>query len=330
MSILLTGGTGFIGSHTAIELLKEGHDVIIIDNLSNSTDDIITKISTITKKSITFYNADINNFDDLDLIFTNHQINTVIHFAAFKAVGESVSNPLKYYQNNVGGLLSLLKTMDKHDVTNIIFSSSATVYGDPEILPITENSLLSAINPYGQTKLIGENILRDLYRSNDKYKIIILRYFNPVGAHESGLIGESPLGRPNNLFPYILDVAKGKRAHLNIYGNDYNTPDGTGIRDYIHVVDLAQGHVKSLDYIVSSTANFINTYNLGTGKGYSVLDIVTEFSYHTTIKYKMVDRRKGDSPQVYADCSLAKNELGWVSTKTLKDMVKDSLRFIGL
>ena len=279
------------------------------------------------------------------MVFNNHQIDSVIHFAAFKAVGESVSNPLKYYKNNIGGLITLLDVMNKHSVKNIIFSSSATVYGIPKSLPLTEKSNTNVINPYGQTKLMGENILRDWGVSDKSLNIIILRYFNPVGAHKSGLIGEDPKGIPNNLFPYILDVIRGNQPHLKVFGSDYDTPDGTGVRDYIHVVDLAKGHVSALETIgdtlggdttlgTGTETGTTKTYNLGTGKGYSVLEIIDKFNQildrfdkNIKIKYVLTDRREGDSPIVFADCSLAEKELGWISTFGLEQMVIDSLNF---
>ena len=324
--ILLTGGTGFIGSHTAVELINSGYNIIILDNLSNSNESIIDKLNLITEQNILFYECDVTNYTDINLIFTLYKIIGVIHFAAFKAVGESVSNPLKYYQNNIVGLITLLGVMNEHKCKNIIFSSSATVYGDPDILPITESSKTYAINPYGQTKLMGEQILTDLYNSDPTYNIVLLRYFNPVGAHSSGLIGESPNGKPNNLFPYVLDVVKGVRPHLNIYGSDYDTHDGTGVRDYIHVVDLAKGHVKALDKIDGMG---LKIYNLGTGKGYSVLDIVRVFGTQgSKIQYQLTERRSGDSAEVYANSDKARDELEWVAEKSLTDMVRDSLNFL--
>jgi len=335
MSILLTGGTGFIGSHTAVELLNAGYRVVIIDDLSNSSIDIIDKIDQITsaQDKLAFYVCDVNDKDHLSEIFREENITSVIHFAAFKAVGESVEKPLKYYRNNIGGLITLLEVMSENDVKQLIFSSSATVYGNPETLPITESSPLSAINPYGRTKLWGEQILQDVSKADPEFQIILLRYFNPVGAHESGLIGESPNGIPNNLFPYILDVVKGKRDHLNIFGTDYDTPDGTGIRDYIHVVDLAQGHVSGLRHI--QKVNGTEIYNLGTGKGYSVLDIVNAFNCtldqkedNRRVRYRFENRREGDAASVYANCYSAKDKLGWVASRDLNDMVKDSLNFL--
>jgi len=334
MSILLTGGAGFIGSHTAVELLNDGYHVIIVDNLSNSSADTIDKIKQITNRAdlLDFYHADITDKEKLDMIFGEHSIDTVIHFAAFKAVGESVSNPLKYYRNNIIGLITLLEVMNEYNVKNIIFSSSAAVYGEPESLPITEQFPTNAINPYGQTKLMGEQILRDISYS-DKMKVILLRYFNPVGAHPSGLIGENPKTLPTNLFPYILDVINGDRDCLNIYGADYDTPDGTGVRDYTHIVDLALSHLAALKHIYDIDG--VNVYNLGTGNGYSVLNIVDTFNSlldqngdNRRVVYRFVEKRPGDSEAVYADCSLARKELGWVTTKDLEQMVIDSLRFM--
>jgi UDP-glucose 4-epimerase len=343
--ILLTGGCGFIGSHTVVELLNQGYEVIIVDNLSNSNMDVLNKIEKITGKTLKFYNIDIRKEEELDELFKCNNIDSVIHFAAFKAVGESVQDPLKYMDNNIIGMITLLKIMNKYNVKKLVFSSSCTVYGHPTKLPLTEDSSLNILSPYGRTKLIGEQILQDLYKSDQTWSFIILRYFNPVGAHESGILGEVPSGIPNNLFPYILEVIKGDRTHLNIYGYDYKTPDGTAIRDYIHVVDLALGHIKSLEHIKPG----IQIYNLGTGKGYSVLNIVDTFNKVITkiksesikfdnknisnikinlVTYKLTERREGDSEMVYADSSLAKNELGWIPVRNLEKMVIDSLNYI--
>lgn len=333
MSILLTGGLGFIGSHIATELLNESYHVVIIDNLSNTSLEVLTNIEKITESNnYNFYQGSMTDKELLKNIFQTHTIDTVIHLAAYKAVGESVTNPLKYYDNNIVGLLTLLNVMVKYNVKNFVFSSSATVYGSPERLPLTENSPLGPINPYGQTKLMSEQILRDSSKAYN-INIILLRYFNPVGAHKSGLIGERPNGVPNNLFPYILEVVKGTRKCLNIYGNDYDTPDGTGIRDYIHVVDLARGHISALKHI--SKIKNIRVYNLGTGKGYSVLNIVDTFNKildrtgdFRRVKYRFTERRKGDAPVVYADCTLAETELDWKTTKGIEHMVMDSLNFL--
>lgn len=333
MSILLTGGLGFIGSHIAVEIIQKGYNVIIIDNLSNSSITVLDNIAKITNSdNYSFYHGNINDKSILKQIFTNHSINTVIHLAAYKAVGESVQDPLKYYHNNITGLIILLDVMNKFKVKNFVFSSSATVYGNPAKLPLTEKSPLGPINPYGQTKLMSEQILQDVSKAH-KMKVIILRYFNPVGAHESGLIGERSNGVPNNLFPYILEVINSKRECLSIYGNDYNTPDGTGIRDYIHVVDLAQGHVNALKHL--DNIDGVKIYNLGTGKGFSVLNIVDMFNNvldkrgdSRRVKYVFADRREGDAPIVYADCSLAEKELDWKTTKGLEEMVTNSLNFL--
>jgi UDP-glucose 4-epimerase len=333
MSILLTGGNGFIGSHTAIELINSCYNIIIVDDFSNSSLPAYEGISKITtRKNIQLYKIDICDKINLQKVFESNTIDTVIHFAAYKAVGESISNPLKYYRNNIIGLINLLEVMNKFKVNKIVFSSSATVYGNPKSLPITEDFELTALNPYGQTKLMSENILKDVSRANGP-KVIILRYFNPVGAHPSGLIGENPIGIPNNLFPYILDVIKGKREYLSIFGKDYDTIDGTCIRDYIHVVDLAKGHVAAVKYI--NNIDKVKIYNLGTGTGYSVCQIVDSFNKFLeteekgrSVNYRYTDRREGDAAAVYADCSLAKKELGWIATLDLNDMIRDSLNFV--
>ena len=331
MKILVTGGAGFIGSHTVVELLNAGHEVVIVDNLSNSKATSIDAIKQITgkDKEIKFYKEDILNEEKLNLIFDqNPEIEAVIHFAAFKAVGESVEKPIEYYKNNIGGTLSLVDCMRKHNVKKIVFSSSATVYGDPETVPIKETAKTGGCtNPYGQTKLMNEQILNDVYVSDNDWSVILLRYFNPIGAHESGLIGESPNGIPNNLMPYINKVAFGELDHLNIFGNDYPTPDGTGVRDYIHVVDLAKGHLKAIDR--AKEVKGVEVFNLGTGKGYSVLDIVKNFEDATgvKVKYEIVERRPGDIAECYADPTKAYEVLGWKAEKTLKDMCEDAWRF---
>ena len=331
MKILVTGGAGFIGSHTVVELLNAGHEVVIVDDLSNSKSTSIDAIKQITgkDKEIKFYKENILNEDKLNLIFDeNPEIEAVIHFAAFKAVGESVEKPIEYYKNNIGGTLSLVDCMRKHNVKKIVFSSSATVYGDPETVPIKETAKTGGCtNPYGQTKLMNEQILNDVYVSDNDWSVILLRYFNPIGAHESGLIGESPNGIPNNLMPYINKVAFGELDHLNIFGNDYPTPDGTGVRDYIHVVDLAKGHLKAIDRAKATTG--VEVFNLGTGKGYSVLDIVKNFEDATgvKVKYEIVERRPGDIAECYADPTKAYEVLGWKAEKTLKDMCEDAWRF---
>ena len=329
-TILLTGGTGFIGSHTVVELIEKNYKVIIIDDLSNSKKDVVDKLRQITKSNnIIFYKKNILDKKSLKTIFKKHSIESVIHFAAFKSVSDSVSNPLDYYKNNIGGLINILSMMKKYNVFNLIFSSSATVYGNPKTLPINETSPTFAINPYGQTKLMGEQIIKDLCKSEPKFNAVILRYFNPVGCHKSGLIGDNP-EKPNNLFPCILNIIKSKNC-LSVFGNDYDTFDGSCIRDYIHVVDLAKGHIKALSYILynNNVKENISIFNLGTGKGYSVFDIINEFNSQLSktkqIKYKIKDRRKGDAPSVYADPKLAINKLQWVPTKTLSNMVSDSL-----
>lgn len=327
MAILVTGGAGYIGSHTCVELLNAGYDVVVIDNLSNSSEESLKRVMSITGKNLTFYKADLLNFHALDEIFTKEKIDAVIHFAALKAVGESVYKPLEYYHNNISGTLVLCDVMRKHNVKNIVFSSSATVYGNPKTVPISENFPLSVTNPYGRTKLMLEEILRDLHVSDNEWNIILLRYFNPIGAHESGIIGENPKGIPNNLVPYITQVAIGKLEYLSIFGDDYDTPDGTGVRDYIHVVDLAMGHVKAIEKLNDKKG--VLAYNLGTGVGYSVHDIVKAFekASHKQIKYQIKPRRAGDIATCYADPSKAKNELSWVATRGLYEMCEDSWRW---
>ena len=328
MNILVSGGTGFIGSHTCVELINAGHDVIVFDNLSNSKENTLDKIETITGKRPKFYLADMRNEDDLEKIFSENSIDAVIHFAGLKAVGESVAMPLEYYKNNICGTLNLLEVMKKHDVKNFIFSSSATVYGKPEFIPITEKCPLGeTTNPYGETKKMQERILKDFQKANPDWHIVLLRYFNPIGCHESGIIGEEPNGIPNNLMPYIMQVAAGKLPMLRVTGNDYDTPDGTGVRDYIHVVDLAKGHVAVLKKLADESGVYI--YNLGTGKGYSVLDIVHAFEKVNgiTIPYQFAERRPGDIAVSYSDPSKAKEELGWVAEYDLDRMCLDAFRF---
>ena len=328
MSILVTGGAGYIGSHTVVELLNKGEDVIIVDNFVNSKPSAIEAIKKITNKKFQFYELDLRDKEGLNEVFDeNKDITAVIHFAGLKAVGESVAKPIEYYDNNIYGTLVLLEVMKAHNVKKIIFSSSATVYGDPKEVPIKEDFPLSATNPYGQTKLMIERILNDVYVSDNEWSIILLRYFNPIGAHESGLIGENPNGIPNNLMPYINQVALGKLDHLNVFGNDYPTPDGTGVRDYIHVVDLANGHLKALERAEKITG--VEAYNLGTGKGYSVLDIVKNFEKATgqKIKYEITPRRPGDIAECYADPSKAEKYLGWKAEKDLEQMCKDAWNF---
>lgn len=330
MSILVTGGAGYIGSHTVVELLNEGRDVVVLDNFSNSKPEVLESIKKITKKDFKFYKIDYLNRKELEKVFEENKIEAVMNFAGYKAVGESVKKPLEYYENNISGAITLLETMKKYNVKKFIFSSSATVYGDPEIIPITEKCKTGGTtNPYGTTKLFIEQILKDLYNSDNEWDIAILRYFNPVGAHESGLIGEEPQGIPNNLMPYIVRVASGELEQLSVFGNDYNTPDGTGVRDYIHVVDLAKGHIKALEKLEKEQKG-IYIYNLGTGIGYSVLDMVKAFEKTTgkEINYKIVDRRPGDIATCYSNPQKAKNELGWEANKTLQDMCNDSWKYI--
>ena len=329
MKILVTGGTGYIGSHTVVELLNNNYEVVVIDNFSNSKKDVIEKIKTITKKDFKFYEGDVCDKQILNKIFSENQINAVIHFAGYKAVGESVKKPLMYYRNNIDSTLSLLEVMNEYNCKKIAFSSSATVYGKPNSLPIKEDFPLSTTNPYGTTKLMIEGILRDLYKSDNTWSIAILRYFNPIGAHPSGLLGENPNDIPNNLMPYIVKVANKELECLNIFGNDYNTIDGTGVRDYIHVVDLAKGHIKALEKLEKEqTGMYI--YNLGTGTGYSVLDMVKTFEKATgkTVKYKIAPRRAGDIATCYSDPEKAQKELDWKAERTLEDMCKDSWRYI--
>ena len=330
MNILVTGGCGYIGSHTCCELLNKGYKVIIIDNLSNSKKEVINHIESITKKDVVFYEGDVANKELLRKIFTENEINSVIHFAGYKAVGESVKYPLKYYRNNIDSTLSLCEVMNEFNCKKLVFSSSATVYGLPKKLPIKEDFPLSTTNPYGSTKLMIENILRDLYISDNTWHIAILRYFNPIGAHSSGLLGEDPNGIPNNLMPYIVKVATGKLECLSVFGDDYNTKDGTGVRDYIHVVDLALGHICAIEKLNKDTGIF--TYNLGTGQGYSVLELVKTFSRvnDVSVNYKIVGRRAGDIDACYADTSKALNELGWKATKNIEDMCRDSYNFVTL
>ena len=330
MAILLPGGTGYIGSHTAVELLKAGKEIVIIDNFSNSKPEVLDKIKQITGKEFRFYELDYLDREKLEKVFEENKIEAVLNFAGYKAVGESVQKPIEYYTNNISGCLVLLDVMRKYGVKKFIFSSSATVYGDPEKVPITEESKTGGTtNPYGTTKLFIEQILKDIYVSDNTWDICILRYFNPVGAHESGLIGEEPKGIPNNLMPYVVRVASGQLKELSVFGNDYNTPDGTGVRDYIHVVDLAKGHVAALEKL-DKEQNGMYIYNLGTGRGYSVLDMVKAFEKSTgkKVPYKIAPRRQGDIATCYAEPKKAKEELGWTATKTLEDMCKDSWNYI--
>ncbi|TNH02669.1 UDP-glucose 4-epimerase GalE [Testudinibacter sp. TR-2022] len=325
MAILVTGGAGYIGSHTVVELLQDNQEVIILDNLCNSSEKSLQRVATITGKKPTFYQGDILDSHILQTIFQQHSIDSVIHFAGLKAVGESVRKPIEYYQNNVQGTINLLLEMRKAEVFNIVFSSSATVYGDPELVPITESCKIGGTtNPYGTSKLMVEQILADAVKSDPRWSMMILRYFNPVGAHKSGLIGEDPNGIPNNLLPFISQVAIGKLPQLSIFGSDYNTPDGTGVRDYIHVVDLALGHLKTLAKHKNDSG--LHIYNLGTGIGYSVLDMVKAFEQANgiTIPYKLVERRPGDIATCYSDPSLAAEQLGWKTQYSLQQMMQDT------
>ena len=330
MAILVTGGAGYIGSHTVVELLEAGEDIVIVDNFVNSKPEALDKIKKITGKDFKFYEVDILDEEKLEKVFKENNIESVIHFAGLKAVGESVVKPIEYYHNNITGTLVLLKLMKKYNCKRIVFSSSATVYGDPEIVPITEECKTGGTtNPYGTTKLFIEKILEDVYKSDNDWDICILRYFNPVGSHESGLIGEEPNGIPNNLMPYIVRVASGQLEQLSVFGNDYNTPDGTGVRDYIHVVDLAKGHVNALEKLEKEQKG-LYIYNLGTGIGYSVLDVVKAFEKATgkTVKYRITERRPGDIATCYANPTKAKQELGWQAEKNLEDMCRDSWNYI--
>ncbi|MBC2703077.1 UDP-glucose 4-epimerase GalE [Desulfobacula sp.] len=324
MKILVTGGAGYIGSHTCVELLNKNYDVVVIDNLSNSSEESLKRVKNITSKSLSFYKADLLDKKEITAVFSDHKIDAVIHFAGLKAVGESVMIPLKYFHNNITGTLNLLEVMNDFNTKNIVFSSSATVYGNPASLPIKEGFPLSATNPYGRTKLMIEEILQDLYRSDKNWNIALLRYFNPVGAHESGKIGEDPFGIPNNLVPYISQVAVGALSQVSIFGNDYDTPDGTGVRDFIHVVDLALGHIKTLPKLFTNPGVMI--YNLGTGLGYSVLEMIKGFeaASNKKIPYKITRRRPGDIAACWADPAKAKAELDWEANKTLIDMCKDT------
>ena len=328
MKILVTGGAGFIGSHTCVELLNSGYEVVVLDNLCNASEKSLERVEQITGKKVKFYKADILDREALNQIFDAEKIDAVIHFAGLKAVGESVQKPMEYYQNNISGTLILTDVMRNHGVKNIIFSSSATVYGNPEFIPITEECPKGVCtNPYGWTKSMLEQILTDIQYADKDWNVILLRYFNPIGAHKSGLMGENPNGIPNNLMPYITQVAVGKLKELGVFGNDYDTPDGTGVRDYIHVVDLAIGHVKALKKIEEKAG--LCVYNLGTGVGYSVLDIVKNFEEATGVKipYSIKERRAGDIATCYADVAKAKEELGWVAERGIKEMCEDSWRW---
>ena len=327
MTILVTGGAGYIGSHTCVELLNAGYDIVVVDSFCNSKPEALKRVSEITGKEFPIYNVDLLQKEELETVFSEHEIEAVIHFAGLKAVGESVAIPLRYYHNNITGTLMLCEVMQAYGVKKMVFSSSATVYGTPKRVPISEDFPLQATNPYGRTKLMIEEILRDLYVSDNEWSIALLRYFNPIGAHPSGRIGEDPNGIPNNLMPYITQVAVGKLKELRVFGNDYPTVDGTGVRDYIHVVDLAIGHVKALEKVMNTTG--VEAYNLGTGRGYSVLELVSAFEKVTGIKipYKIVDRRPGDVAICYADPTKAKEELGWVATRGIEEMCRDAWRW---
>ena len=325
MKILVTGGTGFIGSHTVVELQKAGYEVVIVDNLYNSKEIVLDRIETITGKRPTFYDLDVNDRKGLNKVFDKEDIGAVIHFAGYKAVGESTRKPIEYYANNLGSTLVLCDVMRNHGCKKIVFSSSATVYGNPAFVPITEECPLGVTtNPYGESKSMQERILTDIYKSDNEWSVMLLRYFNPIGAHESGLMGEDPKGIPNNLLPYVAQVAAGKLEKVHVFGNDYDTPDGTGVRDYIHVVDLAKGHVKAIQGF--EKLNGVNIFNLGTGVGYSVLDIIHAFAKACgkEIPYVIDPRRPGDIATCYSDPTKAKEVLGWTAEKTLEDMCKDA------
>ena len=326
-TVLLTGATGYIGSHTWLALLADGYQVVGIDNFSNSSPAVLPRLAQLSGQTPRFIRADVTDADALEQVFAQHRIQAVVHFAAFKAVGESTEKPLDYYSNNIGGLLTLSQAMVRHGCKKLVFSSSATVYGVPETLPIREDAVLGTQSPYGATKLMSENMLRDIAAADPGWSIALLRYFNPVGAHESGLIGEDPHGIPNNLMPYVTQVAVGQRPRLQVFGSDYNTPDGTGVRDYIHVQDLAHGHSLALRHLLDGRGNI--TANLGTGKGYSVLDLVRAFERASgrPIPYDIVSRRPGDVDACYADPTLAERLLGWRATRDLDDMCRDSWRW---
>jgi len=327
MAILVTGGAGYIGSHTVVELLNAGYEIVVVDNLSNSNRESLERVGQITGKNPKFYKLDLLDAVGLETVFTENQIDVVIHFAGLKAVGESVQVPLRYYHNNITGTLVLCELMQKYGVKKMVFSSSATVYGAPEQVPISEDFPLGATNPYGRTKLMIEEILRDLYAADPSWGIALLRYFNPVGAHKSGLIGEDPSGIPNNLMPYVAQVAVGKLKELRVFGNDYSTPDGTGVRDYIHVVDLALGHLKAVQRVMNITG--VDAYNLGTGKGYSVLDMIKSFEKASgrKIPHAIVERRPGDIPECYANPDKARTTLGWVAQRGIAEMCEDTWRW---
>lgn len=327
MRILVTGGAGYIGSHTCVELLNAGYDVVVLDNLCNSSEKCLDAVRELTGKDFRFYNVDLLDYDATEKVFEENKIDSVIHFAGLKAVGESTQIPIRYYHNNITGTLNLVDIMEKHNVYNLVFSSSATVYGMPKTVPITEDFPLSTTNPYGSTKLMIENILTDVFKANDKWSITLLRYFNPIGAHKSGIMGEDPKGIPNNLLPYVAQVAVGKLEKVHVFGNDYPTHDGTGVRDYIHVVDLAMGHLKAIEK--KSGCSGVHIYNLGTGNGYSVLDIVHAFekACGKTLPYQIDPRRPGDIAECYANASKAAEELGWKAERGIAEMCEDSWRW---
>lgn len=327
MKVLVSGGLGYIGSHTCVALLEKGHDIVVVDNLYNAEESVRDRIQKLTGRKFSFYREDCCDEEAMDEIFRKEKPDCLIHFAGYKAVGESVEKPLMYYRNNLDSTLTLLECMQKHDVKTIVFSSSATVYCSEDPSPLKEDMELGAINPYGQTKLMIEKILKDLCHADSAFRAVLLRYFNPIGAHDSGLLGESPVGIPNNLMPYICQVAEGKRDRLHIFGDDYDTPDGTGVRDYIHVMDLAEGHVKALEGTEGKTGALV--YNLGTGRGTSVLELVQAFekANHLEIPYVIDGRRPGDNATVFADCSKAEKELGWKAKRTIEDCCRSSWNF---
>lgn len=328
MSVLVTGGAGFIGSHTCVELLNAGEEIVVLDNFCNSKPEVLDQIRAISKKDFKFYEVDLLDPDGVEKVFSENKIDTVIHFAGLKAVGESVQKPLEYYHNNITGTLILCEAMRRHGCKQIVFSSSATVYGSPKSVPIKEDFPLSTTNPYGSTKLMLEQILSDLYVPDHEWSVVLLRYFNPIGAHKSGLIGENPNGIPNNLMPYICQVADKRLDHLNVFGNDYPTHDGTGVRDYIHVVDLAKGHLKALYFARKNSG--VEAFNLGTGTGYSVLDLVNAFEKvnHVAVPYEIAPRRAGDIAECYADPEKAKQMLGWEAELGIEEMCRDSWNYI--
>lgn len=324
MKVLVTGGSGFIGSHTCVELLNRNYEVVVVDNLENSKYEAVNRIKKITEKDFTFYQLDLRDYENLDKVFKNENFDSIIHFAGLKAVGESVEKPVAYYDNNLISTINLIKLMKKYQVKNFVFSSSATVYGEPKTVPITEDFPLSATNPYGRTKLMIEDILRDVAKSETDWNIILLRYFNPVGAHLSGEIGEDPNGKPNNLLPFITQVAVGKLKQLQVFGDDYDTPDGTGVRDYIHVVDLAIGHIKALEKLAENPG--LKTYNLGTGRGFSVLEMIKTFEEISSVKipFTISERRPGDIATSFADPTLANIDLDWKAKFGIKEICRDS------